>query len=151
MKKLVLMRGIPGSGKSTCAKQIALSHTRRGGTVVICSTDNFFIKDNGEYEFDASLIVSYHQANQALVSKYMGHGIELIIVDNTNTTQREMEPYKKMAKDFMYQVDEVVMGRSELLEPETAQWRAYTERCASRNVHRVPLESIQKMARRFEL
>ena len=44
-KKLVILVGLPGSGKSTKAKELA------GTEGIILSTDEFFMKD-GEYQFD---------------------------------------------------------------------------------------------------
>ena len=49
MKKLILLRGIPGSGKSTFAKSISNESTGH------IESDMFFIKD-GEYKFDGSRI-----------------------------------------------------------------------------------------------
>jgi adenylate kinase family enzyme len=52
-KELVLMRGLPGSGKSTKARKIA------GEVGVIYSTDDFFMID-GKYIYNPKLIGDYH-------------------------------------------------------------------------------------------
>lgn len=52
-KELVLMRGLPGSGKSTKAKKIA------GNVGVVYSTDDFFMV-NGKYMYDSKLIGDNH-------------------------------------------------------------------------------------------
>ena len=57
VKELVLMRGLPGSGKSTKAKKIA------GQIGVVFSTDDFFMV-NGQYKYDPKMIGEYHQKNQ---------------------------------------------------------------------------------------
>ena len=56
VRELVLMRGLPGSGKSTKAKKIA------GERGVIYSTDDFFMV-NGEYKYNPKMIVEYHENN----------------------------------------------------------------------------------------
>jgi dephospho-CoA kinase len=40
MKRVLLMSGIPGSGKSSSAKYFA----QEGGKVLICSADDYFMK-----------------------------------------------------------------------------------------------------------
>lgn len=50
------MRGVPGSGKSTKAKQLA------GIKGLVYSTDDFFMK-NGDYVYDPSKIGEYHDKN----------------------------------------------------------------------------------------
>jgi len=54
VKTLIIMRGLPGSGKSTKAKLFA------GEKGLIYSTDDFFIID-GKYIYDPTKIVEYHQ------------------------------------------------------------------------------------------
>lgn len=154
-KTLVIMRGLPGSGKSTQARIRAATFVEVGGqSVVICSTDNFFINNDGKYVFDAKMLGKYHGMNQHKVNQYMLMGIELVIVDNTNTTHKEMEPYKQSARDYLYKVVEVLVGKEDLfpeLEHTSPHAHAdYIDMCASRNTHGVPKEAIERMARRFE-
>jgi len=49
-RKCVIMRGLPGSGKSYLAKKIA-SEWKDGESVVL-STDDYFMNEKGEYVFD---------------------------------------------------------------------------------------------------
>lgn len=76
-KKLVLMRGVPGSGKSTQAKKIA------GEKGVIYSTDDFFMV-KGQYVYDVKMIGKYHEKNFDRTVLAMQKGIPLIVIDNTN-------------------------------------------------------------------
>jgi hypothetical protein len=154
MKKLILMRGLPGGGKSTYARQRAMSTLSEGFPgVVICSTDDQFINDKGEYVFDPTLLGVNHQANQLKVLRSMIAGIKIVIVDNTNTTHKEMKPYKDMAATHGYEVEEVLIGREQLFPGMDGSPHAladYIDMCAKRNTHKVPREAILKMARRFE-
>jgi predicted kinase len=68
-------------------------------------------------------------------------GVDLILVDNTNTQKWEYQPYLDMAYAFKYDTEEIIVGSLDddsLLE------------YAERNEHGVPLEAIQRMANRFE-
>ena len=147
-KKLVIMRGLPGSGKSTMAKDIAADSIREGyQEVAICSTDSFFLNDDGEYVFDASLLGKNHGLNQYKVNRYMFMGTGVVIVDNTNTTRKEMKPYKDLAEQYLYDVHEVFIGK-EFLFPEVNS--DYLALCHERGTHGVPMEAIERMARRFQ-
>lgn len=154
-KTLVIMRGLPGSGKSTVAQSMAAGHIEMGGqTVAICSTDSFFLNQDGEYVFDASKLGKHHGMNQYKANRYMFMGTEAVIIDNTNTTHKEMAPYKEMARDHDYEVVEMLVGKENLFpELEDASPHAYADYidiCVRRNTHGVPKEAIERMARRFE-
>jgi len=66
-----IMRGVPGSGKSTVAKQLK-------GRGAIYSTDNYFCKE-GVYRFDPTLLVRYHRENLEAFSFAVKHGIPVVI------------------------------------------------------------------------
>lgn len=133
MKKLIIMRGIVGAGKSTKAKELA------NGYGVICSADNFFLK-NGEYVFNPRFLKNAHDACKDKAAHYMKAKTDLVIIDNTNTQKWEYQPYLDMAKEFGYEVEIVMVGNLTDID-------LYS----SRNVHGVSKEVIERMARRFEL
>lgn len=128
-KTLVLIRGIPGSGKTTLAKEIAdgvIEHPH-------FETDNFFTNPyTGEYRFKPELIKVAHQWCQSLVFKALLDEEPKVIVSNTFTQIWELEPYLEMAQRFGYKVD---------IHTCTGE---YT------NVHGVPEEKVQEMKQRFE-
>lgn len=128
MKLVTIMRGIPGSGKSTYTKQFP--------NAVICSADHYFEKD-GEYRFDKNKLgVAHHQCKMRFHAALID-GEEHVIVDNTNMTLREMEDYIMEAKFFGYPV--------EFVEVECP-----VEIAHARNAHGVPLEAVKRMAARFQ-
>jgi len=158
MKKLILMRGLPGSGKSTAAREIAAQHmtSDRGQSVAICSTDSYFIEDD-KYVFRPEKLGVNHNANQDRVRDLMRVGVEVIIVDNTNTTNKEMKPYKDAAQRHGYDITETLIGREFLfaeLDQDVLQdahrFKDYLALCHERGTHGVPMDVIEKMARRFQ-
>lgn len=62
-------------------------------------------------------------------------------MDITNTRKWEYEKYLVLAEEHGYEIEEVIVGG---LDEESI--KLYTER----DVHGVPLETIRKMAERFE-
>lgn len=132
MKEIVLMRGLPGSGKSYSAK----THGD-----VVRSTDDFFVGADGVYRFDPARLAEAHAWNQARVAEDIKAGVEQVVVDNTNTCLWEMTPYVRLARAAGYSVG---FGF-----PAT-KWADDPEECFKRNTHGVPLETIQRMAERYE-
>ena len=142
MKKMILMRGWSGCGKSYLARQIADEYNNECAlTALIHSTDNFFFNKLGKYEFDGKKLGSAHLWNQSEVRKSMEDGFKVVIVDNTNTMSWEASVYVSLAKEYSYEI--------EVCEPQ-AEWKFNIDECAKRNTHGVPRESIQKMMDRWE-
>jgi energy-coupling factor transporter ATP-binding protein EcfA2 len=151
-RTLILMRGIPGSGKSTIARSLAgvtsEEITREGahrfqyGTIgqggAVLSTDFYFMDDAGEYRFNPAKIGDNHGLNQACCDALMQDGEPLIVIDNTNTMIWEMEPYVEMAKDHGYKVVVVEVPHPPI------------EVAAARNSHGVPLEALERMVKRWQ-
>jgi hypothetical protein len=154
MRTLYLMRGIPGGGKSTRAKSLAVEAIQDGASsVAICSTDNFFLDKDGVYRFDGKRIGCAHGWNQACARQMMENDINVVIIDNTNTTHKEMAPYKVFAKTHGYDVVEIIIGEDRLfpgMNGHPSELEDYIDMCARRNTHGVPRVNIERMARRFE-
>lgn len=96
MKTLYLMQGIPGSGKSTRATELA-----QEVGAAIYSTDFFW---GPEYRWNPAKTGTAHRWNQACVEKAMIAGDPAIIVDNTNITVDAVKPYYELAHEYMYRV-----------------------------------------------
>jgi len=136
IKRLVLMRGLPGSGKSTKAREVA------GEDVDIFSTDDFFMNpDTGKYEFDPKFLGKYHSMNVKRTAEAMEQGVTPVVVDNTNTRLFEMKQYVQLAQKYGYEV--------EFHEPDTP-WAWDEEQLAQKNTHGVPLDAIQRMKDRWD-
>lgn len=98
-KILYLVRGAPGSGKSTfCANYI--SHASH------FEADMYFLK-NGVYFFDRNKIKEAHAWCQGAVARemYLTEHDGAITVSNTFTKLWELEPYIKLAHKHGFRVE----------------------------------------------
>lgn len=128
MKKVVIMQGVSGSGKTTYIKT-KLPHA------VVVSADHFFMED-GQYKFDPRRIAESHYFCWRKFLSAVEERHDLIVVDNTNTTIREISPYVLHAESFGYQV-EILTVEVEL------------DVAIERNVHGVPNNVVEAQMRRI--
>jgi len=140
--KVYIIRGAPGTGKTTEASKIM----DEDENVVHCSADNYFYEvaalNSTSYlkEFKPWLVGKAHQfCWGAFIHALVVMGEETIIVDNTNTYKWEYENYVLLAEQLGYEVEIITTDMSESAE-------VYHER----NTHGVPLEVIERMLREFE-
>ena len=124
-KTIILLRGLPGSGKSTTAKTFGLP---------TFEADDFFYED-GEYKFDHSKIRDAHKSCQDRVRFAMENGINKLIVSNTFTEEWEMEYYFNLANELNYRVTSLIVEN----------------RHGNKSVHDVPQETINRMNNRFDI
>ncbi|XP_068870344.1 NEDD4-binding protein 2 isoform X3 [Aphelocoma coerulescens] len=133
---LVLLRGVPGSGKSYLARN--LLEDNPGG--IILSTDDYFYK-HGQYHYDPDCLGEAHDWNRKRAKEAFEMRISPIIIDNTNIQAWEMKPYVTLAQQFKYKV----MFR----EPDT-WWKFKPKELERRNIHGVSKEKIIRMLERYE-
>jgi NEDD4-binding protein 2 len=134
MKTLILLRGLPGSGKSTFANYMFSNN--------IFEADQYFYDEDGNYNFDASKLYEAHKWCQLRVEHAMEDNLESngmyfseIVVSNTSTTEKELEPYLELAKKYDYQVVSLIVEN----------------RHGNKSVHNVPEETIERMKQRFSI
>ncbi len=137
-KKVKILRGLPGSGKSTWIQNYLAPLLNQCEKVdfAICSADDFFMV-NGEYKFDPREISNAHRACYKMFVNSVVEGIETIFVDNTNTQLWEITPYIQFAEMMDYEV-------------EIIEIRISPSVCFGRNVHGVPEHQIMKMAANWQ-
>ena len=95
-KKLYILVGVPGSGKSTYANKLS-SHKN------ICEADNFpGLYVNGRLKFN--LLEMAHIYCRMCVEERMKSGLEKVVQSNTNLDKGVLEPYIKLAEKYGYEV-----------------------------------------------
>ncbi|XP_055695999.1 uncharacterized protein LOC129797449 [Lutzomyia longipalpis] len=141
VKVMIIMRGLPGSGKTHLAEKI-VDHTVGGDyRRHIFSSDDFFYDVNGVYHYNIDKLSDAHSFNQNNVFKRAYDGWSPIIVDNTNMRLWEMLVYCKYAIRFGYIV--------RVMQPTTPwAWNATT--LSQKNRHQVPRDSIERMLLKYE-
>jgi len=137
--KLVLVRGLPGSGKSTLAEKIndvIWSMDVEEGAGFVYETDKYWVRPDGSYDFNPRMLKESHEWNQSEVREcierlahYEGD-TDYIVVSNTLTTLKEMEPYLDM------------------IDPEDVVVVHCTNNYGS--IHDVPSHTIAKMGQRWQ-
>lgn len=131
---LILLRGIPGSGKSTLG-EIILHTPGSKNTNNVLSADDFFLDKNGNYNFDTTKLKEAHNQCQQKCADRMKLELSKIVVANTFTQEWEMKPYFDMAERYKYRVHCVVVEN----------------RHDGKNIHDVPDDKLKIMKDRFEI
>lgn len=134
MPTLTLIRGLPGSGKSTYAKEILnKSPQARWKEIRFFESDDFFTKSDGSYKFDNKLIGHAHQWCFQSTLKALNQNYD-VVVANTFTTSWEMRRYVFEVKDYIANLT------INIIELKTSFG----------SIHNVPQETLDKMAQRWE-
>ena len=87
--QLYLIRGLPGSGKSTYAKFLSASIP----SSIVLEADDFFISPDGIYRYLPKQVFAAHMSTKAKMIYEYSHG-STVIVANTFTTLWEINDYK---------------------------------------------------------
>ena len=129
-KTLFILRGLPGSGKTTLAKSIGAVHFE---------ADMYFMEGN-EYKFDVTKLKKAHAWCQDQVRISMKRsdktiGDLRIAVSNTFTQEWELQPYYELAIKYGYYVTSIIVEN----------------RHGGTNKHGVPEDKIELMRNRFEI
>ena len=130
---LILLRGIPGSGKTTLANVILQQPNNNPQEIL--SADDFFDDGNGGYNFDPTKLKEAHNYCQFRCSERMRQQKSRIVVANTFTQEWEMDEYFKMAERYDYRVHTIIVEN----------------RHGNENIHGVPKDKVQQMKKRFEI
>jgi predicted kinase len=129
--KLILLRGLPGSGKTTFATFLSTLGAK------IHSADDCWDYDyvTDPKGFTVEGLKAAHEKCRFNVTQDMCKHESLIVVHNTNTTERELAPYIGLAKYYGYELVSLIMEN----------------RHEGVSVHNVPEEKLEQMRKRFEV
>lgn len=145
VKLAIIMRGLPGSGKSYWVEHFIKAQPNDVANNIklrgYFSTDERFYRE-GLYRFELGRLAEYHQYNLTAFIHALSRGEQIVICDNTNMARWEFMAYDAAAKGLGYQVREVLIG--------TPLDKQHQRRCAQRNQHGLTLNQIQSMAAKFE-
>jgi predicted kinase len=131
MKTMILIRGLPGSGKTTFANFLQ----SLGENVAICSADHYFEDPvTGEYKFDDSKLRQAHISCQQHAEFEMTQG-NTVVISNVNARTREMKIYEELAEKYEYQVFHIVVEN----------------RHGNKSIHNVSDDLLEKMRARFKI
>lgn len=83
--KLIIVRGVPGTGKSTYAKSLNIVHFEA----------DMYFQRGGNYEWDRRGLGSAHNWCLTEVASCLEAGMD-VVVSNTFSTMKEMMPYLKL-------------------------------------------------------
>jgi predicted kinase len=127
-KKLYLIRGASGAGKSSFVKSLMDKNS------VALSSDDWMIK-KGKYEFNKNRLVIVHKICIDQTEKKMENRVQKVFVHNTFTTNAELKPYYKLAEKHGYKVFSIVMEN----------------RHEGESVHGVEPEALAAQKQRFQI
>lgn len=131
---LILLRGLPGCGKTTLGEVIMFLPGSNDQNNVI-SADDFFLDKNGVYNFDPKKLKEAHNDCLLRCVERMKNQLAKIVVANTFTQEWEMDKYFEVANRYNYRVHTVIVEN----------------RHKSKNVHDVPEDKVEVMKNRFEI
>lgn len=126
---LYLIRGLPGSGKSTFASTLARLYD--------CDHwehDQYLYTEDGEYVWTESRMAYAYRQCLRDTEATMERG-EPVVVSNVFPTAKSLKNYRKLAEKYGYQVTYIVVEN----------------RRGGQNIHNVPEEALKGMREAFQV
>ena len=137
---VVILRGLPGSGKSFLA-HCCTEALQNPAAVSICSADSYFMEGE-RYKFNPSSLPQAHSYCLELFLDALGSGKELIVIDNTNSKLWEYRLYIYLCE---------LLGHTYHILETPCPNELLSAKFCSRNVHNVDQLAISRMCQRWEV
>jgi len=132
-KELFIIRGLPGSGKTSLAKSIL-----DNGAGIIHSSDDYFTDERNVFRFNKLKINDALKFNQQQCEESCRKGILRIIVDDNHVKRWSVKPLIETGKKYNYKII--------IREPETSWWKTRNvNEMAKRTKHKYPISVIKKL------
>lgn len=138
---IIIIRGLPGTGKSTLAKKLCseYSHCQH------FETDEFFMTESGEYAWSATKIGEAHDwCKKAAEQAFRQHITP--VISNTFTTLKEIKSY---LEPYGRDVSVIIINSSNYWKNEGVNMPHDPNHSFKNNIHQVPLNSIHRMNSRW--
>jgi predicted kinase len=127
MSTLYVIRGLPGSGKSTEARRLLEQNPH----MEWYEADMYFSKITGTYQFDHTKLGQAHSECIRLTDEALSRGLD-VIVSNTFSTLKELKPYQELSIKHKAKLDIRQMNHDFI------------------SIHNVPEDTIKKMKVRWQ-
>ena len=133
MKTCFILRGLPGSGKTTLAKWLAYDSEdpTPDDSKKMFSADDYFYDKEGNYNFDVKKIDDAHDDCYSRFVDAVLAGTSCLVVHNTAYAEWEFEEYQYFAKDNGYTVFVLIVEN----------------RHGNKSVHDVPAQAYERRER----
>lgn len=126
---LYLIRGLPGSGKSTFAKSLLDKFLVQR----VYEADQYFVQ-NGEYQFDPTKLEQAHQQCKRNTWLALYEGMS-VAVSNTSCADWEVETYATIAQETEANFVSIILEN----------------RHGGKNIHGCPDAKVEQMKRKFNV
>ncbi len=123
--QLVLIRGVPGSGKTTMAGLEFPDYQ-------LVEADDYFIDEKGLYRYNSNLLKQAHRYCQNKTFRSLSNGVR-VVVANTFVKLWEIQPYISFA------------------DKNHIQYEIIEAKGRFKNIHGVPQSVISRMIRDWEV
>ncbi|KFK27999.1 hypothetical protein AALP_AA8G458600 [Arabis alpina] len=161
---VIILRGLPGSGKSYLAKLLRDIEVENGGSAPrIHSMDDYFMTEVEKVEESDSTSSSSGRSKRPVVKKVMEYCYEPEMEEAYRSSM--LKAFKRTLEDGAFNF--VIVDDRNLRVPDFAQFWATAKRsgyeayileatykdptgCAARNVHGITLDQVQQMADQWE-
>ncbi|CAK9301449.1 unnamed protein product [Gordionus sp. m RMFG-2023] len=139
-KALIIMRGLPGSGKSYLSKLIKdiISKVNKADMLRILSLDDYFIDEDNKYNFEADMESQYVQSLTKSIKKLMASGTHnFIVMDSVNRKLGDLGDLSHFASQLGFHV-------------YICELEADIKQCFERNIHSRTFDEIKKLVNYWE-